>query len=143
MLGVNLHSTKPLVSEAPMQTARWLTVALVPLAAAGLTMVACTDREPTAPTAPTRFAGPAMRRQAAAGHGPRHVVTLAAAEESSFDRAVQALGGQVERRHPEIGVVIVTGLSAGAAQALAARRDVASVSGDMALQWIPRPDFTF
>jgi hypothetical protein len=56
---------------------------------------------------------------------------------------VTALGGTVERHHPEIGLVTVQGLSAAAASALAARPDVASVDPDVTVQWIPTPEMAF
>jgi subtilisin family serine protease len=107
---------------------------------------ACSDRETMAPSHTT---APAVLQAARAqGNGggsdePRHVVTLIGAEASDFDAAVAGLGGRVERRHADIGVVTVRGLTAAGAQALAARPEVAGVDADITLRWIPRPDQLF
>jgi lantibiotic leader peptide-processing serine protease len=105
-------------------------------AAAAVVALACSDQPLTAP--PT-IASPTASLQAAMQPHTRiqHLVTLRGAEGSDFAQAVQVRGGQVERRHPEIGVVTVTGLSAAAAAELAARPDVADVTQDVAVQWIP------
>ena len=77
-----------------------------------------------------------MNQRAAAGL----VVTFARAEPSDFEASVRALGGHVERRHPEIATVVVKGVSPREVPALAARPDVASIDRDVSLQWIPPPD---
>ena len=107
---------------------------------------ACTDRETTAPSRTT--APPALQAARAPGGGGggnerRHVVTLIGTEGSDFDAAVAGVGGTVDRRHTDIGVVTVRGLTAAGAEALAARPDVASVDADITLQWIPQPGQLF
>lgn len=140
------YSSPTLTLDVTMRIIRWLAVRAGRLGATALLVVGCADRDPVAPS---RAAGapPSFRAShpdhGARAHRARHVVTLAGGERSDFERKIQALGGQVERRHPEIGVVTIRGLSAGAAQALAARADVASVQSDTVLQWIPRPDLMF
>ena len=112
---------------------------LAPLASGALVAVACVGPEPVAPGQP----GATLSTYDISSNSTapsRHLVTLAGTEASDFEPSVQAMGGRVERRHPEIGVVLVDGLSASAAQALAARADVASVDADITLQWIPQPE---
>lgn len=104
----------------------------LPALAAALTALGCEDGPPLAPGLE------ASRRDA--GRTARLVVTLAGAERSDFAASVRALGGRVERRHPEIGVVTVRGVSVEGVRLLAAHRDVSSVDADVTLQWIPQPD---
>lgn len=47
-------------------------------------------------------------------------------------------GGTVVRSFPQIGFLVVSGLTRTAAQQLAARRDILAVAPDYTLQWIPR-----
>jgi len=109
----------------------------------GLVVAAsCVERQPVAPTQSRVLSrAPSVRSDQASAPG-RQVVSLNGNESSAFDQAVTALGGTIERRHAEIGLVTVQGLSAAAASALAARPDVASVDPDVTVQWIPTPEMT-
>lgn len=124
-----------------MGRTRWLrrALALVSLAGTALLAAGCSDRDALAPSHanPT----PAFDLSPATATPPsRLVVSLAGPEPSDFAAAVQALGGQIERRHPEISVVTVTGLGDAGAAALAARPGVVSVDRDLTVQWIPGPE---
>ncbi len=71
-------------------------------------------------------------------HGaPRSWVNLTGAMQPAFEQAVKAAGGTIERRHPEINAVSVTGLSAAGVAALAARADVEHIGPDLKIQWVP------
>jgi len=110
----------------------------------GLVVAAsCVERQPVAPTQSRVVArAPSLRSDQASAPG-RQVVSLNGNESSAFDQAVTALGGTIERRHPEIGIVTVQGLTAAGATALAARSDVASVDPDVIAQLIPAPEAAF
>lgn len=124
-----------------MQRNRWAQGWRPALVAVSLLAFGCSDREPVAPT---RSAAPPALQTSPGTLGssdePRLIVELAGAEGSDFEGQVHALGGKVERRHAKIAVVTVTGVSAADAAALAARRDVAAVTHDVRLQWIPLPE---
>lgn len=128
-----------------MRPITWSIAKLTPLA--GLLAAASCMEQPAAPTrtpdAPVRYTAPTRAVQGGNPAGGRQVVSLNGPESSAFDQAVTALGGTVERRHPEIGTVAVQGLTSGAVSALAARPDVASVDPDLTVQWIPTPEMLF
>ena len=125
-----------------MRPLTWSTKTLIPIA--GLVVAAsCVERQPVAPTTQSRVASRAPLQADQASAPGRQVVSLNGNESAAFDQAVTALGGTVERRHPEIGLVTVQGLSASAVSALAARPDVASVDPDVTVQWIPTPEMAF
>lgn len=56
----------------------------------------------------------------------------------SLSTTIAQAGGTVVHSFPEIGFVVVSGLSRTAAQQLATRRDILAVAPDYTLQWIPR-----
>jgi subtilisin family serine protease len=128
-----------------MRRNSWLGVWLPAWAGAALVALGCSDREPVAPihSPPTPPSFQARGDRVDATRGVRLVVTLAGAERSDFAASVRALGGHVERRHPEIATVTVRGVSARDARVLASGPGVASVDSDLVLQWIPRPDQLF
>ena len=118
----------------------------LPLAAATLLiLLGWGEREPLVPTSADGH--PAFQTQDGGGanqaHGGRRVVTLKGAEGRDFDGRVRALGGVVERRHPEIAALTLRGLSTAAAAELAAHPDVESVGPDLVVQWIPEPTQLF
>jgi lantibiotic leader peptide-processing serine protease len=124
-----------------MGRTRWLrrSLALGSLTGIALVIAGCSDRDALAPSHSNRT--PAFELSPATPTPEsRLVVTLAGPEPSDFAAAVQALGGQVERRHPEISLVTVTGLGDAGAAALAARPGVMSVDRDLTAQWIPGPE---
>jgi len=112
---------------------------------AGFLVTASCNEQPVAPTrtadAAVRYA--ARSRAVQDGSPGRQIVSLRGSESPAFDQAVTMLGGTVERRHPQIGTVLVQGLPATAVGTLAARADVAGVDPDVAVQWIPTPEMAF
>jgi len=64
-------------------------------------------------------------------------VELKGDEASTFAQAVEQLGGRIERRHPGANLIVASGLSASAIASLAARKDVAGITHDARIQWIP------
>lgn len=125
-----------------MRPLAWLMKTLIPIT--GLVVAAsCVERQPVAPAQSRATARvPALKADQASAPG-RQVVSLIGNESAAFDQTVTTLGGTVERRHPEIGLVTIQGLSASAVTALAARPDVASVDPDVTVQWIPAPEAAF
>ena len=98
----------------------------VALATSAALLAACSD----APTRPDAAARPAQAASAQ-GRTDRHIIVLKQGKEgvsaaTSFQTAMQALGGRVERLHGEIGVLSVRGLSDAAAARLAASSSQAS-----------------
>ncbi len=88
--------------------------------AAGAVVVACYD-EPTSPQAGLK---PSLSVEASA---KRHVVAFKSDVPEDFSAAVAALGGSVDLELARLGGAVVSGLSADAVTALAARGDVAGV----------------
>ena len=126
-----------------MRPVTWSTKPLTLLTALAVT-ASCVERQPVAPATNARaIARPSALKADQAAASGRQVVSLNGNESAAFDQAVTALGGSVERRHPEIGLVTVQGLSASAVSALAARPEVASVDPDITAQWIPTPEMAF
>ena len=125
-----------------MRPLAWSMKTLIPIT--GLLVAAsCVERQPVAPTQSRVTArAPALKADQASAPG-RQVVSLNGNESAAFDQAVTTLGGTVERRHPEIGLVTIQGLPASAVSTLAARPDVASVDPDVTVQWIPAPEGAF
>ncbi len=69
----------------------------------------------------------------------RYIVSFTGAEPSGFAAAVQAMGGQVERRLPGINLAVVSGIGAtGAANLRGA--GIKAVEQDQRVQFIPAPD---
>ncbi|HEY4215832.1 MAG TPA: S8 family serine peptidase [Gemmatimonadaceae bacterium] len=66
-----------------------------------------------------------------------HIIQLKGAESADFAAMVAKLGGQIERRLPDVKLVVVKGLSTSAASTLASRTDVSQVTLDSRRQWIP------
>jgi lantibiotic leader peptide-processing serine protease len=65
------------------------------------------------------------------------VIEMKGGESSDFAAAVAARGGKIERRLRQLNMVVVQGLSAAGAAELAARSDVAEVTQDVRVRWIP------
>ncbi len=102
------------------------------LTVAAVFAAACTDQGPLT-------TGTGIQPSAVTASPGRQVVTLKGAETTAFDKAVTSLKGTIERRHPDIKVVTVTGLSKSAVTTLARRPEVARVDADVTIQWIPSP----
>jgi subtilisin family serine protease len=64
-------------------------------------------------------------------------LTTAGPPRSDLLAAIKAAGGRVERVHASIGVLVVSGLPAAAARALARRRDVKTVVADRRIPMVP------
>ncbi|UCG87784.1 MAG: S8 family serine peptidase [Gemmatimonadota bacterium] len=105
----------------------------VVLAGALVALVAC-DQDTTGPRG--ELSAPSFRRQQATGAG-RHLLLARGSLSGDFRERVEALGGTIERRHDEIGVVKLSGLTEDAAQNLIARSDVEGVFPDVSLQMAP------
>src|SRR3712207_4813767 len=92
---------------------------------------------------PDRPMGPADQVVAArASAADRYVVLLKEGREGvararTLEADATRLGGRTERAHPEIGVMLVSGLSADAAAQVARREDVEAVFRDRRIQWLP------
>ena len=65
------------------------------------------------------------------------VLTSETAPSGDLLTAIQSAGGSVMRRHDDIGVVTVAGLSDAAAAALAARGDIEGIDRDYLVQRVP------
>jgi len=96
---------------------------------------ACVD---SMPVSPARSVKPA----ATAGgivDGARLLIVLTTAEPPRSDllAAIKAAGGRVERVHASIGVLIVSGMPAATARALAQRPDVKAVVADRRIPMVP------
>jgi lantibiotic leader peptide-processing serine protease len=104
-------------------------------------LAACSD-QPLNPVAPSSITASAPSASVSTWPGrtnaDHHVIELKGAEAPDFAATVAALGGRIERRLPQVNLVVVKGLSAGAAAALSARPDIASVTQDVNIRWIPR-----
>jgi subtilisin family serine protease len=112
------------------------------LVAASLALVAACSDQPLAPVAPSEMSPSTASASASASSGSsdadHRVIELKGAESADFAAAVAALGGRIERRLPQVNLVVVNGLSASAAATLAARADIAGVIQDVRIRWIPR-----
>jgi subtilisin family serine protease len=74
----------------------------------------------------------------ASARGADHVIVeTTGGEASDLATRISALGGLIERRLPQVNVIVVKGLSASAVGALASRTDVAHVTADVRVRWIP------
>jgi len=100
---------------------------------------ACSNDTSTAPTSNRAApASPNRSRNLVIGSADHRIIELKGAETSDLGAAIARLGGQIERRLPDVKLVVVKGLSASAAASLASRTDVAHVALDSRRQWIPR-----
>src|SRR3954465_3821091 len=99
---------------------------------------ACASDVTTSPSSVTRAPdSPRLSRSAARTGGDRHVVQLKGPESARFGAAVAALGGVIERRLPQVNLVVVKGLSAAAAASLSSHGDVSQVVADPSRPCIP------
>ena len=69
-----------------------------------------------------------------------HIVVTTGGIPTGFGARVAALGGEVERTHPELSLAVTRGLSDTAAMELAAFGDVERVTLDQAVRFVPRVD---
>jgi subtilisin family serine protease len=76
----------------------------------------------------------------APGRPDRYLVSFTGAEPASFDTRVSALGGRVERRHPDLNLAVVEGVGTAGADALAHIGGVELVAQDLDVQLVPLPD---
>jgi subtilisin family serine protease len=110
------------------------------LAAATLLIsVACVDESLT-PRYETTSRVRVPQLPAAKTISDRHLVAFTTKEPAGFQKAVQALGGKVERRQKEIGVAEVSGLTDAAAATLAKAAGIVRIDRDRFVQWIPPAD---
>jgi subtilisin family serine protease len=104
-------------------------------------LAACSDH-PLSPVAPSSIKASAPSASVSTSSGrsnaDHHVIELKGSEAPDFSATVAALGGSIERRLPQVNLVVVKGLSADAAATLTARTDIASVTQDVSIRWIPR-----
>ncbi|MDH3458136.1 MAG: S8 family serine peptidase [Gemmatimonadota bacterium] len=69
-----------------------------------------------------------------------HVATIRGRIPADFADRVAALGGTLFRTHPEIGVVVTSGLTDQAAAELKRSRGVSGIERDLLVQWRPSQD---
>ncbi|MFQ5745979.1 MAG: S8 family serine peptidase [Gemmatimonadota bacterium] len=112
-----------------------------------LSVLACTGDQPLAPGSADQAAAPVSGAlfSTAGGAGLSagdHVIVLRrrAAPRRATLSAIRRAGGTVIRRHNDIGVLEVRGLSDAAASRIGNRRDVVAIDRDFKVQWIPTPD---
>jgi subtilisin family serine protease len=108
------------------------------IAATALFAVACTSDRPS-PSAPAMMdATPRIATTLAAINADRHIIQLRpGGSVDAMAARVASMGGRVERSHAGMGLVITHGLSASAAASLRASSDVAHITSDRTVQWIP------
>lgn len=100
-------------------------------------VLACSDQQPSGP----RPSAPSFELQGAeTTPTDQHVVVMNGGIPDDFASRVEALGGTVAARYPDIGVAVTAGLSDGAAARLARTPGVAGVERDVLVQWIPSSD---
>ncbi|HEY4129004.1 MAG TPA: S8 family serine peptidase, partial [Gemmatimonadaceae bacterium] len=115
--------------RSPLTVVAILTVALA---------AACSNDTSTAPISNrVTPSGPSRSRSLSTSTADHRIIELKGVEASDFGAAIAKLGGQIERRLPDVKLVVVKGLSASAATTLASRTDVAHVTLDSRRQWIP------
>ncbi|MEP6571787.1 MAG: S8 family serine peptidase [Gemmatimonadota bacterium] len=105
------------------------------LVGAALAAAACSDQSPVAP----RDNGPRLSTTSAPA-APGYIVALRGQAKSDFKKSVESLGGKLERQLNGPGLVTVSGLNAASATQLLRRSDIASVTQDVSIQWIPTTD---
>ncbi len=116
------------------RTRRLSLAAVIPLA---LLAVGCTEDEPAAPDLDSEAVPRPAFSQAESEATDQHVIVMGKKIPKGFTADVEALGGTVERTHPEIGVLTVSGLSDEAAATLAEMSAVEDISRDYMVQWVP------
>lgn len=104
------------------------------LATLALTLVSCVE-SPSEVTAPREVASAVVPQHLNRQYLLRYDQT---SPPRTLSTTIAQAGGTVVRSFPEIGFVVVSGLTRTAAQQLAARRDLLGVAPDYTLQWIPR-----
>jgi len=68
-----------------------------------------------------------------------HFVVEYSGQEQTLEAAVRAVGGRIDRVHAGVGLAKIGGLSDEQAAVLAAMRGVRSVTRDVIVRWLPRP----
>jgi lantibiotic leader peptide-processing serine protease len=111
----------------------------VTLIASLCALAACVDQTPVAPTsartlAPSRSALASVSAQGASDHV---VIESRAGSAAALDARIAALGGRIERRLPQLNVVVVRGLSATSVASLQSRPEVARLAKDVKIHWLP------
>lgn len=105
---------------------------------------ACSDQTPSGPpnvpATPSPIVAPTYAAAKTLGGESRYLFQFKASEGKDFEAKVKAAGGKIARRHPEIGAVLVTGLTAASVNSLRARADVEEVGLDLKAQFIPSRD---
>ncbi len=126
--GINTH-------VGPVRSLHRVTFALLVVLAVGFGPSACVD---SAPVGPVRSIKPAATGSGIVD-GARLLIVLTTAGPPSSDllAAIKAAGGRVERVHASIGVLIVSGMRAATARALAQRPDVKAVVADRRIPMLP------
>ena len=119
-----------------MKTNGWSRLGGAALTSLALLLAGCTDELLEPLTTPDAIPTPNFSHAAGQPTG-NHVVAMAGDISADFAAAIEALGGRLVHRLPEIGVATTSGLSDEAAAALAARSDVYEINRDVAVQWIP------
>jgi len=107
-----------------------LAVTSVVLAGA-LALGSCVDNTVVGPASRPSFALSSSTH--AAGRTGRHIVSFSGRVPAAFAGQVTALGGKVQWVSSGSGLAVVSGLSGGAAQALAAKQGVSAVDADEAI----------
>lgn len=109
---------------------------LILLGLTGLSVVGCAEDALGPKAAPD---GPVAVTSTADGESLDHVLVLPNGRRPGAQllAAIEAAGGTVDRRHDEIGVLTVRGLTDAAADALDTRSDVEGIERDVLMQWIP------
>ncbi|MEO8562066.1 MAG: S8 family serine peptidase [bacterium] len=103
-------------------------------------LAACGDELPVAPIALARTLAPtlpALARARAPGASDHVVIESRAARGGALDAQITALGGRIERRVPELNMVVVKGLTASGVASLSSRSDVTKLTQDVNLRWLP------
>jgi lantibiotic leader peptide-processing serine protease len=101
-------------------------------------LAACADQTPLAPAPAARTLAPtlpALARARAPGSSDHVVIETRGG--GALDAQIAALGGRIERKLPQLNMVVVKGLSAAGIASLSSRSDVTSLAHDIKLQWLP------
>ena len=124
-----------------MSTASRIGLRLAAVAAVAVFALACADGPTETPADDALFAkkGASASTETAATftETDNHVIEMKGAIPREFEAQVAALGGKVERSHPEVGVVITSGLSDDAAGELGKSKSVKHIQRDAMVQLLP------
>jgi subtilisin family serine protease len=115
-------------------------VRAVPLASVIVLSLACSEAALSPPTAAPRTlapAAPSLAQVAVQSSADHVLIRTAGVESSALTAAIAAHGGVVERRHGQLNLVVVRGLSATAVSTIASRSDVSRLTLDRRVRWLP------